>query len=223
MRSPLFQLQDILNAFQRKKVLTKEELLRITGCSSMTAWMLLSQQGYFTSYNENARYYTILGIPQFDEHGLWAYRNSRFSKWGPLTKTIVGLVQASSTGLTAEQLQQLLEVKNVKPVLTRLIEQKSLTRERIGGRFVYFPLQQDTRAQQQKQRQKEIEETRAGRSLPPLEHIIALLVEIIKRPQNTPRQWARRLSQQGVRLGTGDIQAVRDHYGIDLKKGLLKY
>ena len=107
MRSPLFELQDILNAFQRKKVLTKEELLRDAGCSSMTAWRLLRRQGYFTSYNENARYYTIEGIPQFDEHGLWAYHNLRFSKWGSLTKTIVGLVQDSSTGLTAEQLQQL--------------------------------------------------------------------------------------------------------------------
>ena len=223
MRSPLFELQDILNAFQRKKVLTKEELLRDAGCSSMTAWRLLRRQGYFTSYNENARYYTIEGIPQFDEHGLWAYRNARFSKWGPLTKTIVGLVQDSSTGLTAEQLQQLLEVKNVKPVLTRLIERKSLTREKIGARFVYFPLQQDTRAQQQTQRRRETEEAHVGRSLPPLEQIIALLVEVIRRPRNTPRQWARRLSQHGVRLGTGEIQAVLDHYGIDpKKKGLSK-
>ena len=30
------------------------------------------------------------------------------------------------------------------------------------------------------------------------------------------------VSQQGIRLGTGEIQAVLDHYGIDLKKGLLK-
>ena len=222
MRTPLFQLQDLLKAFQRKKVLTKEELLRNSGCSSMTMWRLLHQHGYFTSYNENARYYTIVGVPQFDEHGLWACRNVRFSKWGALTKTIVGLVQDSSTGLTAEQLQQLLDVKNVKPILTRLIQRKSLARERIGGRFVYFPLQQETRAQQQKERQKGAEAAQAGRSLPPLEYIIALLVEIIKRPQNIPRQWARRLSQQGIRLGTGEIQAVLDHYGIDLKKGLLK-
>ena len=222
MRTSVFQLQDILKVFQRKKVLTKEELLRNAGCSSMTVWRLLRQHGYFTSCNENARHYTLLGIPQFDEHGLWAYRNVRFSKWGALTKTIVGLVQDSSTGLTAEQLQQLLQVKNVKPILTRLIERKSLARERMGGRFVYFPLQQETRAQQEKQRRKEAEEAQASRSLPPLEHIIALLVEIITRPQNTLRQWTRRLNQQGVRMGTGDIQAVLDHYGIDQKKGLLK-
>jgi len=221
MRPTLFQLQDILDVFQREKILTKEQLLQRTGCSSMTAWRLLCQQGYFTSYNENARYYTIVGIPQFDDRGLWAFRNARFSKWGSLTKTMVGLIQDSSTGLTAEQLQQLLEVKNLKPILTRLINRKSLARDRIGGRFVYFPLQQDTRAKQQKQRQKDNDDAQAGRSLPRLEHIIALLVEIIRRPENTPRQWARWLLQQGIHMGTGDIQAICVHYGIE-KKGLLK-
>ena len=222
MRTPLFQLEVILRAFERRKVLTKAELLQAAGCSSMTAWRLLRQHGYFTSYNDNARHDTLAGIPRFNEHGLWTYRHTRFSKWGSLTKTIVGLVRDSSTGLTAEQLQQLLEVKAVRPILTRLIEQKSLTRERIGARFVYFPLQPQTRAQQQKQRQKETEAAHPDRSLPPLEHIIGLLVEIIRRPQYAPRQWARRLKQQGIRLRAGDIQAVLDHYGIDLKKGLLK-
>ena len=221
MRTPLFELQDVLNAFKRKKVLTKAELLRKTGCSTMTAWRLLQRHGYFSSYNENARYYTIEGIPKFDQHGLWAHRNARFSKWGSLTKTIIGLVQESSAGLTAEQLQQLLEVKNVKPTLTRLVQNKSLTRETLDGRFVYFPLQQAPRRKQQKQRKKENQEVREAHSLPPLEQIIALLVEIIRRPKNTPRQWARRLTQQGVRVATGDIQLVLDHYRIDPKKGLL--
>lgn len=222
MRTPLFRLQDLLQAFQHKKVLTKQELLHEAGCSAMTAWRLLHQHGYFTSYNDNARYYTLAEIPKFDKLGMWTYGNVRFSKWGSLTKTIVALVQDSATGLTAEQLQQLLAVRNVKPLLSRLTERRSLTRERIGGRFVYFPLQQAARAKQQTQRKKEVEAAKVNRSLPPLEQIIALLVEIIRRPHNTPRQWARHLGQQRIRMRTSDIQAVLDHYGIDPKKGLLK-
>ncbi len=221
MRTAIFQLQDLLDAFQRKKVLTKKQLLQAAGCSSMTAWRLLRQQGYFTSYNDNARYYTIVGIPQFDQHGLWSYRQTRFSKWGSLTKTIIGLVQESSAGLNADQLQQLLHGKNVKPILTRLIRNDSLTREKIGARFVYFPRQESSRTRQAKQRKKQTQEGLAARALPPLQQIIALLVEIIRRPQNTPRQWARRLGQRGVRLRAGDIQAVLEHYKIDPKKGLL--
>lgn len=223
MRTPLFQLQDVLNVFKRKKILTKHELLRATGCSTMTVWRLLRKHGYFTSYNENARFYTIVGIPKFDEHGLWTHRNVRFSKWGSLTKTIVALVEQSSAGLTANQLQQLLQVKNVKPTLIPLVKKKSLTREELDGRFVYFPRQPATRRKQQKQREKEAKEALDTRELPPLEHIIALLVEIITRPKNTPRQWARRLARQGIRIGTNDIQVVLDHYQIDLKKGLLNF
>ena len=114
MRTSVFQLQDILRAFHGRKVLTKQELLEQTGCSSMTAWRLLRQHGYHTSYNDNARHYTLVGVPEFDEHGLWAYRHVRFSKWGSLTETIVALVERSSAGLTAQQLQELLHGLAVK-------------------------------------------------------------------------------------------------------------
>jgi hypothetical protein len=106
MRTPHFQLKDLLDIFRRKKVLTKRELLQGAGCSSMTAWRLLSKHGYYTSYNCNARYYTLADTPQFDDHGLWTYRKIRFSKWGSLTETIVALVGNSEAGMTPEQLQQ---------------------------------------------------------------------------------------------------------------------
>jgi len=222
MRTPIFQLQQILDAFKQKEVLSRDEILQATGCSNMTAWRLLSQHGYFTSYNENARLYTIAGIPKFDEHGLWTHGKARFSKWGSLTKTIVGLVQDSPAGLSAEQLQQLLKLKNVKPNLTRLFQNESLAREKMEGHFIYFSLPEASGRKQREQRNRQIEQASTRQKLPALESIVALLVEIIKQPQNTPRQWARRLTRQGVRISTRDIQAVLDHYQIDAKKGLLK-
>ncbi len=144
----------------------------------------------------------------------------RFSQWGALTTTLVQLVQESSAGLTAEQLQQLLHLKNVKPHLTRLIEKKLLVREKMERRFVYFARPEAPGRRQKQQRKKELEQALVPR-LPPLEQIIALLVEIIRRPQSTPRQWARQLSRHGVRMSAGEIQAVLDHYHIDPKKGLL--
>ena len=214
MRTPVFQLRDLLNAFRQKKVLTKQELLQATQCSAMTAWRLLQRRGYLTSYNCNARYYTLAGIPQFDQHGLWSVRKIRFSKWGTLTETIIGLIENSQDGMTPEQLQQLLHVKNVRPALARLTEQERLTREKMGGRFVYFPWE-DSSHRQECRRQAE-----SALVLPPAEQVIALLVEIIQRPQNSPRQWARRLARQQIRLSTAAIQAVLDHYEIDRKKGL---
>ncbi len=223
MRTQVYQLQDMLNAFQRRKVLNKDELLDAVGCSTMTAWRLLRQHGYYTSYNDNARYYTLAEIPEFDEHGLWTYHQARFSKWGSLTDTIVGLVAESSAGLTADQLRRLLHLKDVQPPLIGLIRRNFLAREKTGGCFVYFPLQETPRRKLQEQRKKEIQRAQAVGDLPPAEDIIALLVQIIQGPGDTPRQWARRLAQRGIRIGTKEIQAILEHYEIDSKKGLLDF
>ncbi len=126
----------------------------------------------------------------------------------------------SSAGLTAEQLQQLLHLRNVKPHLTRLIEKKLLVREKMERRFVYFARPEAPGRRQKQQRKKELEQALVPR-LPPLEQIIALLVEIIRRPQSTPRQWARQLSGHGTRMSAGEIQAVLDYYHIDPKKRAL--
>ena len=217
MRTPVFQLRDLLKAFRQKKVLTKEELLQATQCSAMTAWRLLQPHGYYTSYNCNARYYTLAGIPQFDQHGLWSFGKIRFSKWGSLTETIIALVQSSEAGMTPDQLQQLLDVKNVRPALGRLFQQGRLAREKMSGRFVYFPLES---ASHKRERRRQMETPAV---LPPLEQVIALLVEIIQRPQNSPRQWANRLARQQIRLSTKDIRAIFDHYEIDRKKGLFTF
>ena len=215
MREPVFEIQDLLKAFRQHKVLNKEQLLAATQCSNMTAWRLLRRHGYFTSYNYNARYYTLAGIPEFDQHGLWTCRGIRFSQSGSLTKTIIALIESSDAGMTPGQLQQLLQVKNTRSALGRLVQQGRLAREKVGRRFVYFPVGDTSQC---RQRRREMETPAA---MPPLEHVIALLVEIIQSPQNTPRQWSRRLARQQIRLSTKDIRKVLDHYGIDRKKGLL--
>jgi hypothetical protein len=214
MRETVFELQNLVKAFRRPKVLTKDQLLKATQCSNMTAWRLLRRHGYYTSYNCNARYYTLAGIPEFDQRGLWSLRGIRFSQWGSLTKTIIALVENSQAGMTPHELQQLLQVKNIRPALGRLVQQGRLDREKIDGRFVYFPVGD---ASERRQRRRQMD---APATLPPLEHVIALLVEIIQRPRNSPRQWARRLARQQIRLSTEDIRTVLDHYGIDRKKGL---
>ena len=214
MRDPVFGLQDLLTAFRQHKVLTKDQLLAATQCSNMTAWRLLKRHGYFTSYNCNSRYYTLTGIPEFDERGLWSFRGIHFSQWGSLTETMIALVEGSDAGMTPEQLQQVLHVKNIRSGLGRLVQQGRLAREKIGGRFVYFPVGDTS---QRRQRRRELKTPAA---MPPLEHVIALLVEMIQRPRNTPRQWAQQLARQQIRLSTSDIRKVLDHYGIDVKKGL---
>ena len=103
MKTARFTPGDLLKPFSRKQVLTKAELLKACGCSTMTAWRILQQQGYLTSYNHNAKYYTLARTARFDEQGLWAYRDIRFSKWGTLPDTILGQIELSPSGMTARE------------------------------------------------------------------------------------------------------------------------
>jgi hypothetical protein len=217
MRTPRFTLDDVCESFVRRKVLSKAELLPEFGCSPMTMWRRLRQVGYLTSYNYNAQYYTLATIPRFDDHGLWTYRDIRFSKWGKLPETIVAVIERSPEGMMARELEELLHVRNAKPLLTQLILKQRLWRESLGRSFVYLAVEQSRHEQQLRRR---IEQAPV-RLLPEPQQIIALLVEMIRHPQQTPPQWARRLARSDIRLGTQDISAVMEHYHLSVKKGLL--
>lgn len=217
MRTNQFTLNDIIESFAHKKVRSKAELLQERGCSSMTLWRLLRQTGYITSYNYNAKYYTLAATPQFDDDGLWVYQDIRFSKWGTLPKTVVAVVEHSSGGMTAQEVEELLHVRNAKPLLTGLVLNGRLRRKAVERSFVYLAVEQ-SRHEQQFRRRKE---RAVVRRLPEPRQIIALLVEMIRHPRRTPRQWAQRLARHDIRLGTQDIRAVMEHYHLSIKKGLL--
>lgn len=222
MRPSLFLPEQIVKAFAVKKVLSKPELLQHCGFSSTTAWRLLHQVGYFTSYNHNARYYTLTSIPEFDDHGLWSYQDIRFSRWGPLPDTAVAVIERSPEGMTAHELAEFLGIPNPMPLLTQLSGQQRLRRESAGGSFIYLAVEQNRHEQQLQRRLAEMA-ARAPLSLPEPQQIIELLVEMIRHPQQTPREWARRLTRRQTRLGVQQIEAVIRHYHLTAKKGLSNF
>jgi hypothetical protein len=217
MRPIQFNPETLCKCFARKKILSKAELLRECGCSSMTAWRLLSKVGYFTSYNHNANYYTLATIPQFNDHGLWCYRDVRFSKWGNLSETVIAGIERSPGGMTAQEIADFLGIPNLKPLLTRLTVGQRLRRETMRGVFVYLAIEPVQHEQQLERRQ--IDHTL---QVPPLDpqQIIALLVEMIQHPEQTIRQWARRLARRNIPLGTQGIKAAMEHYHLLEKKSL---
>jgi len=217
MRIPQLTSNDIFKSFASRTVLSKAMLLQEYGCSPMTLWRRLREVGYFTSYNCNAQYYTLSKIPRFDEHGLWSYRGIRFSKWGKLPHTIVGVIERSPEGMTAQELAELLHVRNPKPLLTQLMHKQQLWREALGRCFVYLAVEQSRHEQQFRRRIEQI----PVRALPKPQQIVSLLVEMIRHPRQTPQQWARRLARSDIRLGIQDIRAVIEHYHLTVKKGLL--
>ena len=215
MRPKKFTKKDIVELFYKEKILTKKQLTQTSGCSNMTAWRILSEHGYITSYNFNAKYYTLTDIAVFDKNGLWSYRKVRFSKYGSLTNTVVAVVFNSRCGLEKNELQQLLGV-NVIPIVSKLYRQGKLYREKVDGIFVYLQTNEDQWRRQLSHRASDIIKDK-HRQLPEPERIIAVLVELIQRVDLQPQQLTRRLSRKGMKVTTTEIRAILQHYQLTKK------
>lgn len=217
MRPVKFSPKTLIEVFYQHKVLNKEKTLKLSGCSNMTAWRILSKHGYMTSYNFNATYYTLADIPKFDKDGLWSYQNIRFSRYGSLTDTVTELVCSSTSGLDANELLGILAV-NVTPTLTSLYRKGKLKREKLGGVFVYLHTEDKERQTQLTMRQSKRERALEHMALPEPERIIAVLVELINRVELEPQQITRRLSSKGIKIALAEIQAIFAHYQLPQKK-----
>lgn len=97
----------------------------------------LTEVGYTTSFSRGARYYTLADIPQYDESGLWFYKQIGFSRARTLKATIKQLVDISQGGLTYSELRAVLHVR-VENALAALVKSGNIRRERIGKRSVYL-------------------------------------------------------------------------------------
>ena len=219
MRPVAFQPKTIVQIFRTHKVLTKEEALRACGCKTMTLWKALRAHGYLTSYNCNATYYTLSDIPAFDEWGLWAYREARFSQWGSLSRTVDQLIERSPTGHTAKDLSALLGI-NVAPELSRLHRLRRVQREKVGSTFVYVASDHQQQQAQVMARRVELERAAEQARLPPPEVMIAVLVELVHHPGAPVHTLGRRLRRRRVPITDQDVRKIMAQYDLEPKRGL---
>jgi hypothetical protein len=215
--------QKIVDWMRKRKVATMRHLRHQFQVSHMTVFRALKKQGYLTSYNHNASYYTLAEVPEFDDWGLWAYRHVRFSRFGTLWNTLVALVQRAPAGLTCEELEDRLQTR-VANLLSRLVHHGRLHCQRLQGRqVVYLACEREHGRQQWEQRQQQLRTTAAARQVglpancsPSL--VINVLRQMIVAPDDGPESWARRLRSQGQTVTAKQIRQVQDHYGLKKKR-----
>ncbi len=188
----------VLIEFRKKVVMTLVDLIEIDNWSSATVRRYLKKWEALTSFNYNGRYYVLGDIPNFDEFGLWNYNGIRFSKFGNLTKTIVGLVDNSERGMVASELSVLLG-NEVHPFLSRLLGKGYLTREKQRGGHIYFSSAPGIREKQDKflldKKDAQL----------PLDKAVALLIEKIKNPDLEAHELAKLLCSQGTAVQEQEV------------------
>jgi hypothetical protein len=104
---------------------------------AVTVFRKLKTMGYHTSYSHGGRYYTLEGVADFDERGLWNCGGVCFSRYGTLLSTAEALVGGSEAGYTVRELGSVLGVE-VKGALLKLVREGRLFREKAGGVYVYY-------------------------------------------------------------------------------------
>ena len=120
-------------AFEREKILSMSKVkdILVTG-SRMTGFRQLRKYCCVTSYSHKGMFYTLPGIAEFDEFGLWSYRSVYFSRHGTLLGTISELVRVAPSGYTALELETRLHVF-VQNAVKHLLDREALNRRRHGN------------------------------------------------------------------------------------------
>jgi len=131
------KLKSVVKFLEDIKVFTLDHLVSYLSCSLPTARLKLKQWRTYTSYNQNGRYYTMPVVPRFDENGLWHYEKISFSKYGNLRNTFVHLINASSSGLTGNELGNLVMLRP-RSFLHHFRNVAGIRREKSEGIYVYF-------------------------------------------------------------------------------------
>ncbi len=179
--------------FRRRKCWMLHQLAQTLGYALISVRRFLKQIGYFRSYTDNGKWYTLHDSPNFDRDGLWHYHGIGFSKHGSLTATIDHLVGRSPAGLSASELTQKLQ-HPCHAVLTQLHKAGRLDRLRLSGHFCYLAANpQLNRRQREQAALAQTPSPTAGLST---QSALWVLVEYIKEPAASFEQLAARLREQ---------------------------
>lgn len=214
----MFVRPKVLQSFlQRKQIATLKELKQALGTpSTMTVFRRLKTLGYRTSYSHRGQYYTVGDIPQFDEQGLWSCHAAWFSRDGNLLTTARRFVEEAHAGLTARELQAVLNVE-VKEPLLQLYHRKRVDRRELAGRYVYFSREPGREREQRMRREArpaawELEESPLGAELSPeLKAAIILFYSLLDERQR--RLYA---GLEAHKVGYGGDRKIAEFLGLDV-------
>lgn len=205
--------------FRRRPVVDIGVLCRTLKTESrMTVFRRLKEVGYVSSYTHAGRFYTLLEIPQFDDHGLWLHRDVGFSKAGTLKDTVVKLVEEADAGHTPVELEQLLRVR-VRNTLVTLVREAKIGREPIERGYVYISSAAKRATTQISMRRQQLAAKTEALPLTSAT-IIEILVETIQIGQTrvAPQDVAKRLTARGIAVETGQVWEVFARYGLEPEK-----
>ncbi len=209
-------LEGLRRLIRRERIVELPALCVELGTQSrMTVFRRLREVGYRTSYTHRGRFYTLADVPDFDEQGLWFFRNVGFSRVGTLKETAACQVLEAPDGRTHAELQDLLHVR-IHNTLLELVREGRIGCERHEGTLVYMNTSRERAAEQLARRREGAQASAELARKPTDEETIQVLAEALQSSAELPRpeEIAKRLSARGVEIGYDRVRQVFEAHGL---------
>lgn len=213
-------VQRVVRLLKRRKVADMKTLRdALGGRSRRSVFRDLEAIGYLTSYSHTGRYYTLEDIPQFDELGLWFYRDIGFSRAGTLKQTVAEQVEKTPEGRTHDELQSLLRVR-VHNSLLDLVRQRRIGREKFGSVYLYVSVDPERAARQTAERHELRTIFAEVFRVASDEEVVEILVEALSAAPTIPSadEVSRRLRARGFRLEPHHVEQVYEEHRLMAEK-----
>ena len=163
-RPPQYSSSPLIDLFHRQTVASLPEVMAALGTRARrTAFRKLKELPYRTSYSHRGRSDTLEELINYDQHGLWSFRDVRFSAVGTLLATVAARVSAAPAGQFSEELDNLLHVAT-QDALRKLVQERKLSRQKLAGQFLYCAADRTHKAQRTERSARPAGRTRAGRA-----------------------------------------------------------
>ena len=202
--------EQLTNLFTKQPCWTIEPLATELNYSIPSVRRFLTAVGYFSSFTDNGKWYTLQSIPTFNRNGLWFHHDRGFSRAGSLTKTLIALTTKSAAGITAEQLGEKLHCR-CHTVLVQLYRKKKLQRRKIGRSFIY--LAADPRAAAQQLQAISLQSSQIQQL--PAEIAVLILVEFIRNPEAGFAQLAKTIKGSAkITIEVAQIKRLFKQYSL---------
>lgn len=154
MNAEKYVPDDLRRLLLESKIATLDELkAALKTKSTMTVFRKLKQVEYISSYSHRGKYYSLNEIAEYDPYGIWSHRSVWFSKYGNLVETAKDLIDTSSAGYTAKELENIVHVE-AKHALLNLFKNKRADRQKIDNVLVYFSIDKIGNQRQRLNRQQ---------------------------------------------------------------------
>ena len=205
-------IRSVRASLKKKKVFDFPMLLLFLNCSVRSGRSKLKQWQAHTSYNKSGQYYAMPDVPRFNEDGLWWYKGAYFSKYGTLKNTVVHLIGASSSGLTGEQIGELVGL-NPRSFLHHFRDTTGIHREKHQGVYVYFS---DETARYEVQVSARLEALAQGAGISDADAVV-ILVALINHHSIEPETLARLPEVRAKGISAAAIESYLERHSLKKK------